>query len=151
MIYLGGDHAGFILKEKIKVWLQQWDYEWRDLGTPRLEADDDYPDFVVPVARRVSRESQSSGIILGRSGQGEAITANRFKGVRAAVYYGGPASIVKLAREHNNANILSLGAGFIDEETARSAIKLWLETEFSAETRHHRRLDKIELIEGADV
>jgi len=143
MIYLASDHRGFELKEKIKEWLKKWGYEYEDMGAFEYDKDDDYPDFVSKVAEKVSQDSdKSKAIILGSSGQGEAMVANRYKGVRAAVYYGGSEEIIKLSREHNNANILSLGASFIDEETANKAIKLWLETAFSDAERHKRRITK---------
>lgn len=148
-IYLGSDHAGFELKEKIKEWLKGWNYEYEDLGNLKLDKSDDYPEFIAPVAKKVSQDPENyKGIILGMSGQGEAIVANRFSKVRAAVYYGGSMEIVKLSREHNNANVLSLGARFVLEDEARDAIKLWLETLFSGEERHLRRLREIEEIKA---
>lgn len=148
MLYLGADHRGFQLKAKIKVWLKEWNFEFQDCGAFEYDENDDYPDFISEVAKKVASEPEHSrGIILGGSGQGEAIVANKFKGVRAAVYYGGPEEIVKLSREHNDTNILSLGASFLDDETAKKGIKLWLETPFSNEERHVRRINKIEKIE----
>ncbi|MEK7115221.1 MAG: RpiB/LacA/LacB family sugar-phosphate isomerase [Patescibacteria group bacterium] len=148
-IYLGSDHAGFELKEKIKKWLALSQaeglarYEVVDFGALKFDAQDDYPDFVRPVAQAVANDSeQGRGIILGGSGQGEAMVANRISGARAAVYYGGGEEIIKLSREHNNANILSLGARFINEEEAFKAIKLWLDTPFSGDERHVRRIAK---------
>lgn len=143
-IYLAADHAGFALKEKIKDWLEEWDYEYEDLGAHELDPGDDYPDFIKPVAKRVAGESDSRGIILGGSGQGEAMAANRIRGVRAAIYYGGSTDLIRLSREHNDANILSLGARFVSEEEAEAAIKLWLETPFSEDERHVRRIKKID-------
>ncbi|MBI4114738.1 MAG: RpiB/LacA/LacB family sugar-phosphate isomerase [Candidatus Niyogibacteria bacterium] len=145
-IYIGTDHAGFELKEKLKVFLSELGYEVEDMGAHELNDQDDYPDFIRPVADAVSKNSESRGIILGGSGQGEAMVANRIKGVRAAVYYGGTKEIVILSREHNNANILSLGARFISDEEAMSVVKLWLETAFPEEERHQRRIDKIDNI-----
>ena len=147
-IYLGTDHAGFLLKEKIKVWLKEWNYDFKDFGTNSTESCD-YPDFIFPVAKKVARENangkeKARGIILGGSGQGEAITANRIKGVRAVVYYGYNKEIIELSRIHNNANVLSLGARFVNEKKAKEAVKLWLETEFTKEERHVKRIKKID-------
>ncbi len=146
-IYLASDHKGFDLKEQIKKWLASWDYNPEDLGAFRLDPQDDYPDFIASVASRVSNNANSKGIILGSSGQGEAILANKYDGVRAVVYYGGPLKIIKLSRLHNDSNVLSLGASFLSPDQAKEAIKLWLETEFNQEARHKRRLKKIAEIE----
>lgn len=144
-IFLGADHAGFVLKEEVKKWLQQLGYQVSDEGAFNENPDDDYPDFIRIVAARVAANpDQDRGLVFGGSGQGEAMVANRFGRVRAAVYYGGPEKIVLLSRSHNNANILSLGARFISAAQAREAIKLWLETEFPAEERHRRRIAKID-------
>ena len=145
-IYLGSDHAGFALKEKVKQFLEKGGYEVADLGAFSLNEQDDYPDFIVPVAKAVAHDliegKESRGIVFGGSGQGEAMAANRTDGVRAAVYYGGPKEIVKLSRQHNNANILSLGARFVSDAEALEAVKLWLETPFSGDDRHIRRIMK---------
>jgi ribose 5-phosphate isomerase B len=146
-IFLATDHKGFTLKEKIKQWLQEWNYECEDFGAMQLDANDDYPDFVAGAAAAVSRDPENSrGIVLGGSGQGEAIVANRYKGVRAAVFYGGPEDIITLSREHNNANVLSLGAAFLDEASTKKVVKLWLDTPFSQDERHQRRINKIEAL-----
>lgn len=148
-IYLGADHRGFKLKEKIKNWLSEWGYKYQDLGAFELNNLDDYPDFIFLVAEKVSQDPKNNkGIILGASGQGEAIAANKLKGVRAVVYYGGPEKIITLAREHNDSNILSLGASFLSEKTAKKAVKLWLETKFSGHLRHRRRINKIKETEN---
>jgi len=144
-IYLGTDHAGFELKEKIKVFLRELGYEVADQGAFKLDPADDYPDFIEIVAKMVASDPESRGIIFGGSGQGEAACANRFKHVRATVFYGGNnLDIIKLSREHNNANVLSIGARFVDEAEARSVIKLWLETAFSGADRHIRRIAKLD-------
>lgn len=144
MIYLGADHRGYDLKEKIKEWLTEWGQKHEDMGAFKLEQEDDYPDFISKVAEKVSADPDNSkGIILGGSGQGEAIVANRYLNVRAAVYYGGSEEIIKLSREHNDANILSLGASFVDKETIKKDIELWLNTSFSGDERHKRRIEKI--------
>ena len=144
MIYLGTDHAGFELKEKLKTYLVELGYDVVDLGADEYDVEDDFPDFIRPVALRVATHIGSKGIILGGSGQGEAMDANRVKGIRATVYYGGSLDIIKLSREHNDANILSFGARFVSEEEAKEALKLWLETEFSSDERHVRRIAKMD-------
>lgn len=145
MIYLAADHRGFELKEKIKKWLSQWGYPYEDLGAFEYNQEDDYPDFIHQAAQKVSGDPENSeAIILGGSGQGEAVVANRYKGVRAAVFYGGNEEIIKMSREHNNANILSLGASFLNEKDAKKVIELWFKTEFSKEERHIRRIKKID-------
>ena len=143
-IYIGSDHAGFEYKKALKKHLEDLGNEVYDKGPSELNPDDDYTDFIAPVARAVSEDKAAKGIILGGSGQGEAILANRFSNVRAAVYYGGSPDILKLSRQHNDSNILSLGARFITQEEALSAVKLWLSTPFSHEERHQRRIDKTE-------
>ncbi|KKN29505.1 hypothetical protein LCGC14_0843390 [marine sediment metagenome] len=149
MIFLGSDHRGYELKEKIKKWLGGLDYPFEDMGAHKLDLDDDYPDFISLVAQEVSKNPENNlGIVLGHSGQGEAIAANKFPGIRAIVFYGGPEEILKLSREHNDANVLSLGASFVSDEDAKSALKLWLETKFSGNARHDRRINKIKELEG---
>ena len=143
-IFLGADHAGFELKEHVKKFLLSKSFKVGDKGAYKFDSQDDYPDFMIPVAKNIAKNPNSRGIIFGASGQGEAIAANRIKGVRAALYYGGNMEIVKLSRTHNDANILSLGARFLSKEEATEAVKLWLETDFSNETRHIRRIKKID-------
>lgn len=146
-VYLATDHAGFELKEKIKEFLTQDGYEVEDFGATVLDPEDDYPEFIVKAAEAVSKDHNSKAIIFGGSGQGEAIVANKFPGVRAAVYYGNAEEMPKLTRQHNNSNILSLGARFLTEEEAIAAVKSFLETPFSEEPRHIRRIEKIKDIE----
>ena len=141
-IYFASDHAGFELKEKLVAFVSGLGYEVEDLGAHTFNPEDDYPDFVTPCARAVAYDTTALGIILGKSGEGEAMCANRILGVRAAVFYGGSLEIVRLAREHNNSNILSLGAGLITSEEAENAVKKFLETPFSDSPRHARRLAK---------
>jgi len=158
-IYIGSDHAGFELKGKLISFLQTKGYVVEDVGAYTYDAEDDYPDFVVPVARAISRVGSQTndteevrGIIIGGSGQGEAIIANRLKGVRAVVFNGQykrndgeeiPNEII-LSRTHNDSNILSLGARFISYDDAEQAVLLWLTTAFSKEERHIRRIKKID-------
>lgn len=145
-VVIGSDHAGFELKEKLKILLKGLGYEVEDKGAFEYNAEDDYPDFVIPVAEAISKNPEMKGVILGGSGQGEAIAANRFSNVRAIVFYGSSLDIVTLSREHNDSNILSLGARFLKETEAIEALKLWLETPFSGEGRHIRRLKKLEAL-----
>lgn len=143
-IYLGTDHAGFELKEKLKVYLRELGYQAEDEGAFTLDPEDDFPDYIKVVAKMVQGDEGSRGIILGGSGQGEAMCANRFRGVRATVYYGGNPEIVAVSRAHNDSNILSLGVRFMTEEEAKSIVKDWLAAPFSGEDRHMRRLEKID-------
>ena len=145
-ILIATDHAGFELKEKLIVFLKTLGYEVKDFGAYSYDPKDDYPDFIIPLAEEVSKDPGARGIILGGSGQGEAITANRFRKVRCVVYYGGDLRIINFTREHNDANILSLGARFLNFEEAKDAIKIWLETPFSYEIRHISRIEKIDNI-----
>jgi len=145
-IYIGADHRGFKLKEILKIFLKENGHEVVDFGNSNYDENDDYPDFILPVAKKVAESpEQNRGIVLGGSGQGEAMAANRIKGVRAAVIYSYNEDIIKLSREHNDANVLSLGASFLNEEQAKKAVKLWLETPFSGEERHIKRIKKIEI------
>jgi len=144
-IYLASDHAGFELKEALTAFLSERGYEVNDLGATALDPQDDYPDYLMMLGRHVAEEAGALGIGIGGSGQGEAMAANRIRGARAAVFYGGPMEIVKLSREHNNANILSLGARFISADDAKAAALLWLTTEFSGDERHVHRIAKLDL------
>jgi ribose 5-phosphate isomerase B len=146
-VFLGSDHAGYELKEMLKKELSSLGLEVFDKGASALDPADDYPNFIAPVAREVSQDPKGSrGIILGGTGEGEAMVANRFSGVRATVYYGGPREIITLSRQHNNANVLSLGARFLSTEEAKEAVRLWLNTPFSNDERHIRRLEELEHI-----
>jgi len=141
-IILATDHAGFELKEHVKKFLQQEGYEVEDIGALEFDKFDDYPDFIIPAAKKVAKEN-ALGIIFGGSGQGEALAANKVKGARAALYYGHNKEILKLSKEHNNANILSLGSRFLSKDDAVDSIKTWLSTKFTNEERHERRLKKV--------
>jgi ribose 5-phosphate isomerase B len=146
-IILGSDHAGFELKEAVKKSLLESGFEVDDVGANAPNPEDDYPEFILKAAKKVAEDPDNRGIVFGGSGQGEAIVANKVKGIRAALYYGRNSDIVKLSRTHNNANILSLGARFIEEKEAIEAVKLWLDTSFSKEERHRRRVKQIAQIE----
>lgn len=144
-IHIGTDHAGFQMKEMLKPYLIDLGYEVIDHGAFEYQEGDDYPDFVKPVAEAVSQDLEGSrGIILGASGQGEDMVADKVEHIRSAEYYGGNLDVVKLAREHNDANILSLGARFLSDEDAKQAVTLFLETPFSDDERHIRRIEKLE-------
>lgn len=163
-IFLGADHAGFDLKEEVKDFLKKAGYEVEDCGALEFNKTDDYPEFISQAAAAVSQDPENSrAIIFGRSGQAEAMLANKYKGVRAALFYCpavplGPADVtgrisrdplemIRLTREHNNANILSLGATFLKTSDALKVAKMWLESPFTQEERHVRRIEKIKKIE----
>lgn len=152
-VFIASDHAGFVLKQSLAQYLREKGNEVEDLGAHALNPEDDYPDFITPCARRVTSEPGSFGIILGASGQGEAMAANRVEGVRAAVFYGEPAhsqtdaegaslDMIASVRAHNDANVLSLGARFLSEAEARKAVDDFLSAPFSGAERHKRRLAK---------
>ena len=142
-IFIASDHAGFELKKDIKEYLIDLNHTVEDCGALELNPLDDYPDFIIPTAKKVASDQNSKGIIIGGSGQGEAIAANRIKGIRAAVYYGGPIEIITLSRMHNNANILSLGARFVSKEQIFDIITLWLNEPFEG-GRHEKRIKKLD-------
>lgn len=157
-IYFAADHAGFALKNALIEHLTTLGYAVEDMGAHTFDREDDYPDTVTLLARRVADEVGARGVIVGGSGQGEAMCANRVPGVRAAVFYGpmrvtealeieGGRSqdgfdLVRLARRHNDANVLSIGARFVSGEEAEEAVHMFLETPFSDSPRHARRLAK---------
>jgi len=143
-IHIATDHAGLDLKNTIKDYLINKGHDVIDHGAYEYDALDDYPDFIFPCANAVASDQDSRGIILGGSGQGEAMAANRIKGCRAAVFYNGPKEIIKLSREHNNANIISLGARFMSENEIYKIIELWLNEPFAG-GRHQRRIEKLDL------
>ncbi|HJO14540.1 MAG TPA: RpiB/LacA/LacB family sugar-phosphate isomerase [Candidatus Pacearchaeota archaeon] len=144
-IYLSGDHAGFKLKENVKKWLLE-KYEVEDIGPLVYDKKDDYPDFVIPMARKVAKNKNSRGLIIAGSGQGEAITTNKIKGIKAGLYHGGSPKIVKTGRLHDDINILCMGSRFVSEKEAKRAIDIFLKSKFEG-GRHSRRLKKMEKIE----
>jgi len=143
MIYLGADHAGFYLKEELKKYLEKLGYESDDLGNKKLDLEDDYPDFALKLAEKVV-ETDGKGILICATGFGMAMAANKVKGIRAAVCWDDFTALQ--SREHNNANVLCLGSKIIDLETAKKIVRIWLETDFSDDERHVRRLKKIKEI-----
>ena len=151
-IYISSDHAGFEMKNITVSFLSEQEVSIVDLGPDVLDPSDDYPDSAMAVARAVIAEPQSCGIIIGGSGQGEAIAANRFKGIRAVVFNGQyrpedgrdvPDEIV-LSRQHNDSNVLCLGARFLNQSEVEGAVLKWLQTDFSGDERHIRRIKKID-------
>jgi len=154
------DHAGFEALSELKTYIESLGHTYVDFGPTEFNADDDYPDFMFPAAQAVASGECDRGIIMGGSGQGEAIAANRIKGVRAALFYGpaiakaaidakgtmsdDPYEIVRLSRQHNDANVLSLSDRFLDMNQMQTAISIWLETPFSGEERHARRIAKLD-------
>ncbi|HET9721909.1 MAG TPA: RpiB/LacA/LacB family sugar-phosphate isomerase [Candidatus Saccharimonadales bacterium] len=159
-IALSSDHSGFEQLKDLQAYLEQLGYECQNFGPTKLDIADDYPDYIFPAAQAVSNGSCEKGIILGSSGQGEAMVANRLKGVRCGVFYGpavvgrvidangrissSPYEIIKLTRMHNDANMLSIAARFVSLADIKMAVKLWLDTPFSNEPRHVRRINKID-------
>jgi len=159
-IALATDHAGFEQLKELEAFLESLGHKCHNFGPVSLNPNDDFPDFFFPAAKTVASGGCERGIIIGRSGQGEAMAANRVKGVRCAVYYGpagarkgvaahgrtshNPLEVVRLSREHNDSNMLSLAASFISFEDIKNVVKLWLEIPFSGEERHERRNKKLD-------
>lgn len=159
-IALASDHAGFGQLRRLIDFLESQGHQCLNFGPRHDDPEDDYPDFIIPAARAVAAGECQRGIIMGGSGQGEAMAANRLRGVRCAVYYGPaamlgssdgqpqpngePYAILRLSREHNDANMLSIGARFVGQAGIEHAVTLWLKTEFSNEERHQRRNAKLD-------
>jgi len=139
-IAIGSDHAGFHYKEAIKIVLRAAGHVIRDFGTDS-DAPCDYPDFIRPVAEAVARGEYQRGIVLGGSGNGEAIVANRVRGIRCGVCWNEQTAI--WSRAHNDANVLSLGARTVSQEQALAIVRVWLETPFEG-GRHLQRIRKID-------
>lgn len=163
-VYLATDHTGLELKNKVKAFLQKEGYQIEDCGAYEYNKNDDYPDFISKAAEKVSQNPDNTrGVIFGASGQGEAMVANKFKNVRCALFYTpaiptqavniegrqstDPFEIIKLTREHNFANMLSIGIRFVKEEDVFKAVKVWLEAPLTTEEQHVRRVEKIKKIE----
>jgi ribose 5-phosphate isomerase B len=153
-IYVASDHAGFKLKEVIKPYLQELGYTVEDCGAHVEDIEDDYVTYIVPCAQKVAGDKGALGVVFGASGEGEAMAANRVLGARAFVYYGETIrkqtdasgielGIIESGRMHNDANILSLGARFLSEDETKDAVKRFLETSFSGDERHIRRIEKL--------
>ncbi len=156
-IFISTDHAGYVLKEELVLALTAQGHEIVDKGAYGYNEGDDFPDFVIPLAREVSQNSNpdlARGIILGATGEAEAFTANKFPHVRAVVYYGKSTSVVVddevdiivRSRTHHNTNVLILGARFFTHESILEAVTTWLSTPFEAGEKHLRRLAKVDAI-----
>jgi len=139
-IAIGSDHAGYLYKERIKAYLGERGHELTDFGTDSAESCD-YPVFIRPTAEAVASGACERGIVLGGSGNGEAITANRVKGVRCGLCWNDESA--KLCRQHNNANMISLGERMMSEEQALQIVQIWLDTPFEG-GRHERRIQQID-------
>lgn len=157
-IFITADHAGYALKEILIERIRDHGYTVEDMGPYSHNPDDDYPDFVTPLAKRVADTAGAKGIVIGGSGQGEAMCANRVHGIRASVFYGPRAAnspldaegsvsedgydAIRLPRRHNDANVLSLAARFMTPDEASEAVRIFLETPFTEIPRHARRIAK---------
>ena len=144
IIHIATDHAGLDLKNSLKEYLNSKGYEVVDHGAFEYDPKDDYPDFIFPCAKAVASDKNSKGVILGGSGQGEAMAANRINGIRAAVYYGSEVNIPILSRWHNNSNILSIGARFVSKKEIYAILDKWLSEPFTG-GRHQKRIDKLDI------
>ncbi len=145
MIYLGADHGGFEVKEKVKKWLSEANFKFEDMGNKNFDGEDDYPDFAARVAEKVSQGNGDLGILICRSGHGMDMVANKFPHVLAALCFS-PAH-AQQARQHEGANILCVASDYINEEKIKEIIESFLKTKFSGEERHARRLEKIRKLE----
>jgi len=143
-IHLASDHAGYEMKEFIKSALKELEYTLVDHGTMSYDPDDDFTDYITLAAAAVSANPNDRAIVFGGSGQGEAMVANRLPNVRATTYYHFDPEIIKVSREHNDANILSIGARFLSNEEVLESMLFWLEIPFPGEERYARRIEKME-------
>ncbi|HXE09873.1 MAG TPA: RpiB/LacA/LacB family sugar-phosphate isomerase [Verrucomicrobiae bacterium] len=159
-IALATDHAGFDQLRQLKEYLQAEGHECQDFGPQSLDPADDYPDFILPAAQAVASGECEAGIIMGGSGQGEAMAANRVKGVRCTLFYSpavartaidaegrtsdDPYEILRLSRRHNHANVLSLSGRFLSLDEMKQAVQIWLSTPYDEAERHVRRVQKLD-------
>lgn len=159
-IALATDHTGFEQLKDLQEYLESIGHECINFGPKSLNINDDYPDYIFQAAEAVANGTCEKGIVLGGDGEGEAMAANRFRGIRCGVFYGpavvgriidvngrvssSPYEIVRLTRTHNNANMLSIAARFVSVEDMKQVVKLWLDTTFNGEPRHVRRIDKLD-------
>lgn len=147
LIYIGADHRGFKLKESLKAYLKESGYEVIDVGNQKYDENDDYPDFASAAARKVSLDPQNSrGVLVCGSGVGVDVVANKYQNVRSAL--AATPDQAAISRNDDNTNVLSLAADFLTEGEAKKILTVWLQTDFSEEERHRRRLEKIEKYEN---
>ncbi|GII55604.1 ribose-5-phosphate isomerase [Planotetraspora thailandica] len=140
-VYIGSDHAGYELKNHLVAWLKDQGHEVEDCGPSVYDSEDDYPPFVLRAASGVAADPGSLGIVIGGSGNGEQIAANKVRGVRAALAWS--EETAKLGRQHNDANVISVGARMHSVEDAVRFVEIFLATPFSGEERHARRIDQL--------
>lgn len=143
-IILATDHAGFEMKEHIKRFLEKHGHTVKDVGAHALDPDDDYPQYMLAAAKALLDTPDSFAVVFGGSGQGEAMVLNRQRGIRAIVYAGSNPDIAKVGREHNDANVLSVGARLLSVAQVEVAVEVFLSTTFSHEERHVRRIAQID-------
>lgn len=148
-VHIGGDHAAYELHGDLVTFLEGEGYEVTDHGPHTFDALDDYPTFVLRAAEAVARDPGSLGIVLGGSGNGEQMAANKVSGIRAALCYND--ELARLAREHNDARVISIGGRMNSIEEARSMVRVFLTTAFSGEARHQRRIDMVSRYEESGV
>ncbi|CAM4041539.1 ribose-5-phosphate isomerase [Janibacter anophelis] len=145
-VHIGGDHAAFELHQELLTFLADEGHEVVDHGPFEYDAVDDYPVFVIRAAQAVAADPGSRGIVLGGSGNGEQMAANKVAGIRAALCYN--AELARLAREHNDAQIISMGGRMQPVEESKEMVRVFLETEFTGEERHQRRIDMVSAFEA---
>jgi ribose 5-phosphate isomerase B len=146
-IYISSDHGGFYLKQELVSYLQSQGHAITDFGAKSFETKDDYTDYVIPMSEALAKDGRALGIVLGRSGNGEAIAANKVNGVYAAHCLSEKMAVK--AREHNNANVLALGAEYTTITAAKRIVQAFIKTPFSSAARHRRRVNKIKRYESA--
>ncbi|MDE9366282.1 ribose-5-phosphate isomerase [Luteipulveratus sp. YIM 133132] len=145
-VHIGGDHAAYELQRALVTWLGEQGHDVVDHGPGAYDALDDYPVFVLRAAEGVAADEGSRGIVLGGSGNGEQMAANKVDGIRAALCYS--TELAELARLHNDAQVIAIGGRFTDEETAKRMVTVFLDTAFTGEERHQRRLDMVTAYEA---
>jgi ribose 5-phosphate isomerase B len=148
-VHIGGDHAAYELLNELVTFLEEEGHEVTNHGPHEYDAQDDYPVFCLRAAEGVAADPGSLGIVLGGSGNGEQIAANKVAGIRAALCYN--EELARLAREHNNALVLSIGARMNSSDEARAMVRTFLGTEYSGEIRHQRRIDMLTAYEQSAV